>query len=483
MAGLTAEGLVIKRYAEILTEKRERAVTRFLDLVPPGDTVDTSDSSTLGRLIALSIPGEADLWEAVQEVFDAFNPNAAEGIALDNLVALGGIERFGQTNSTVQALFSGATSTSIPVGSVVSSPSTGESWSVVGGGVFLDPSRAHGVDLTITQVQPETEYRITFTTDSTTAVISYISTGNATEASILTGLMTEVQVNHPTLFTDITNGQLGILNTVIFQEGDWEASANMGIVRVSKIGTLLADNPGPVAALPSTITNIRTPVLGWNSVTNLTAATPGRWTETDEELRMRFRNSKYQRAGNILEALYTALTSIPEVREVKIYENDTDVYDEDGIPPHSFMPVVLGGDGQVIAQTIWENKPLGIRSYGNTVVTIIDSQFFPHDIGLERPAPVPVYITMTLTTTEEFPSDGIQRIRESLVDYFSNFRIGDDVTYSRLYTPINKVPGHQVDEMFIGITPNPTLTSNIIVPFNQIASIAPANIIVNITGG
>lgn len=30
MAGLTAEGLVIKRYADILAEKRARAVTRFL---------------------------------------------------------------------------------------------------------------------------------------------------------------------------------------------------------------------------------------------------------------------------------------------------------------------------------------------------------------------------------------------------------------------------------------------------------------------
>lgn len=30
MAGLTAEGLVIKRYSEILEEKRNRAIARFL---------------------------------------------------------------------------------------------------------------------------------------------------------------------------------------------------------------------------------------------------------------------------------------------------------------------------------------------------------------------------------------------------------------------------------------------------------------------
>jgi len=124
MAGLTPEGLVIKRYSEILEEKRARAVSRFLDLVGPNDTVDTSDSSTLGRLIALSIPGEADLWEAAQEVYSAFDPNAAYGVALDNLVALGGIERFQESFSTVQAVFTGDAGTFISQGSTVRATTT-----------------------------------------------------------------------------------------------------------------------------------------------------------------------------------------------------------------------------------------------------------------------------------------------------------------------------------------------------------------------
>lgn len=479
MAGLTAEGLIIKRYADILEEKRDKAVQRFLDLVPPGETVDTSDSSTLGRLIALSIPGEADLWEAVQEVYSAFDPNAATGIALDNLVALGGIERFGETNSTAQAVFTGATGTLISQGSTVRASTTSTNWSVVGGGVALDPSRATGVGVVVTEVRNNTQYTISLSTGSYTMIATYTTGEGATEQEILDGLRASVVLNMPGMLVSVEDDSINVTNGTVFQEGEWDTSTNLGIVRVSKVGTLMADTPGPLEQAPNTLTIISTPILGWSDVYNPVAASVGRWRETDAELRGRFRDSKYQRASNILEALYTALISIPEVTEVKVYENDTDSYDENGIPPHSFMPVVLGGDGGVIATQIWENKPLGIRSHGNTVVTIYDSQFFPHAIGFERPSPVTVHITVNLTTDDSFPSNGGVLIREALMDYFNQFKIGDDVIYSRLYTPINKIQGHQIDSIFLGTTPNPTSGANIVVPFNMIASIDPNNIIVN----
>ena len=141
MAGLTPEGLVTKRLTDILSDNRQRAVQLFQDLVSVGDVVDTSASSTLGRLIALAAPGEADLWEAVQEVYSAFDPNSATGIALDNLVALGGITRFSNTYTTAQALFTGNNGTLIPAGSVVSSATSGQSFNVLAS-VALSPSLA-----------------------------------------------------------------------------------------------------------------------------------------------------------------------------------------------------------------------------------------------------------------------------------------------------------------------------------------------------
>ena len=481
MAGITPEGLVIKRLSEVLSDKRAQAVQLFQDLVSPGDVIDTSASSALGRLIALAAPGEADLWEAVQEVYAAFDPNSATGIALDNLVALGGITRFSNTYTTAQALFTGNNGTLIPAGSVVNSSTTGESFNVVAS-VALSPSLASGVVVAVTTVANNTLYTITYSRLTSSTTVSFTSGPSATAASILSGLKAEIDANHPTLVATVVGSTLDVRLDDIFQTATFSRSANLGFTKITKLGDLIAQNYGPIEQSPNTITTISTPVLGWDSVTNPISAVAGRFIETDEELRERFRVSKFERASNILEALYSALINLDTVEQVVIYENDTDVVDANGLPPHSFMPIVLGGISTNIAQSIWENKPLGIRSYGNTSVTIYDSQGFPHDIGFERPNPVTVYIDLDITTNSDFPQNGEQAIKDAIAAYMeAQFGIGEDVVYSRLYTPINSVAGHQVNSLTIGTSPSPTGTVNIPIAFNELFSLDPNNIVITVS--
>lgn len=481
MAGITPEGLVIKRLSEVLSDKRAQAVQLFQDLVSPGDVIDTSASSALGRLIALAAPGEADLWEAVQEVYSAFDPNSATGIALDNLVALGGLTRFENTFTTAQALFTGNNGTLIPAGSVVNSSTTGESFNVVSS-VALSPSLASGVVVAVTTVANNTLYTITYSRLTSSTTVSFTSGPSATAASILAGLKAEIDTNHPTLVATVVGSTLDVHLDDIFQTATFSRSANLGFTKITKLGDLVAQNYGPIEQSPNTITTISTPVLGWDSVTNPISAVAGRFIETDEELRERFRVSKFERASNILEALYSALINLDTVEQVVIYENDTDVVDVNGLPPHSFMPIVLGGISTNIAQSIWENKPLGIRSYGNTSVTIYDSQGFPHDIGFERPNPVTIYIDLDITTNSEFPQDGEQAIKDAIAAYMeAQFGIGEDVVYSRLYTPINSIPGHQVNSLTIGTSPSPAGVSNIPIAFNELFSLDPNNIVITVS--
>ena len=75
--GISDEGFTLKRLNDILTEQRAKAVQLFQDLVAEGDLVDTSDSSLLGRLIALDAAGDADLWEVAQQSWSALDPNSA----------------------------------------------------------------------------------------------------------------------------------------------------------------------------------------------------------------------------------------------------------------------------------------------------------------------------------------------------------------------------------------------------------------------
>lgn len=479
--GVLNTGFVYPRLNEVVSDKRDTAVRLFQDQVKPGDVVDTSDSSILGRLIALDSPSEADLWELGQQIYDAFNPYAATGFALDNLVALSGLERSKATFSTSQAIFTGNNGTLIPAGQTVGSTTSNNDFQNRVS-VALNPSSATGVGVSPNVVSANTEYRINYASSASTSSIVYNSDINPTATDILQGLQTSITQSHPLLTSEIVNGILYIRFKDEVSSRSWTSSDNVGINKVSVISQLIAVNSGPISQEAGTLINIKTPILGWDGVYNQLAAVEGSNIETDTELRERFRESKYIRASNILEALYSALISLSSIEEVQIYENDTDLTNEMGIPPHSFLPIILGGIDSEIAQTIWTRKPLGIASVGNTNSTIYDSQGFPHRIAFQRPAPVDIYITINLSTNSNYPEGGDESIKQALIQYFkNNFGIGDDIVYSRLYTPINSIPGHQVNSLLIGTDLALLGANNIVIGFDEIANLQSNNIVINKT--
>lgn len=477
MAGVEETGFVLKRLPEILLELRQEAQEIFQDLVPPGEVVDVTGSSTIGRLTSLVTPSLTDLWEAAQEIYAAFDPNTATGIALDNLVALGGIVRQEETYTTAQVVFSGDLNTFIPAGSVVSASNTNNQFSVVTG-VEISKENATGIVVSVQTVANNTAYTITYAGTSTAQTITYTSDGNATEAEILNGLQTVITSSHPSLVAVVSGNTLAVDRTDVFQAVNFDVTPNLSITKARKVGEVVAVESGPIEQLPNTINTIVTPVLGWDGVNNPVAASVGRLRETDEELRQRFRNAKFERATNTLDAVYSAIRNVEGVEEVVVYENDTDVTDAKGVPPHSFLPIVVGGLSTDIAQAIWDNKPIGILSDGNTTVSINDVQGFAHDVSFSRPDPVVIYISIPLTKDANYPPNGDDLIKSALIEYFKeNFKIGDDVIYSRLFTPINSVPGHYVSGMMgIGTDPLSLGSSNITINFDEIASLSDVNI-------
>lgn len=478
MAGVTDSGFIIKRLAEILASDRALAVQLFQDLVKVGDVVDVSDSSALGRLISLASPSEADLWEAAQEVYAAFDPNSATGIALDNLVAYAGLTRKEQTFTTSSILVAGDTNVLIPVGQTVGSSFTNEQFTTTSA-ISLSPSNASGITVSVVTLQNSTAYTLSYSNTISTNTITFTSDSSATVAEILAGLQSVIAGAHPTLVSSVVGTSLIIDRVDIFQTVSFTTSVNLGINKVRTVGEIVAINSGVITQPANTIDTILTPILGWDSVINPIAATPGEDRETDEQLRLRFRNGKFDRATNTLDAIYSALINLDNVSEVTIYENDTSAVDGNGVPAHSFLPIVSGGLSTDIANAIWTNKPVGILSYGNTTVNVNDIQGFPHAVSFSRPNPVVIYISMDITTDVNFPANGNDAIKSALLEYFAtNSGTGDDVIYSRLYTPINSIPGHEVVSLKIGTVPSPTGTSNIVIAFSDIASLNTSNIVI-----
>lgn len=475
--GVSNAGFELKRLQDILAEDRLRAVPIFQDLLLPGDILDTSDSSTLGRLINLFAPSSAVTWEQLQLVYSSFDPNTAVGIPLDNLVQYGGINRLPPSYSTVTALFTGSNGISIPSSSVIGSNSHPNTF-ITSGTVALTPIGASGITVDVDTVADNTDYTVTYSVSSVSNnTVEYTSGTGETLQDILDGLQTEINSAHPLLVVSIVGTSLVINKDNIFQTSTFSVSSNLVINSISKLGNLTSELVGDISAEANSLNVIKTPVFGWDSVTNPLAASEGRLTETDEELRLRFRNTKFERSSNIMDSLYSALLSLPSVESVAVYDNDTDSVDMNGLPAHSFTAVVLGGEAEDIANTIWRNKPVGITANGNTSVSIIDSQGFSRIINFEIPSPVTIYIKIDLDTDELFPADGSNQIKSAIIQYAKdNFSVGDDIVYSRLYTPINSVPGHSINSLFIGTSPSPAGTSNIPIAFDEIGSFESINI-------
>lgn len=198
----------------------------------------------------------------------------------------------------------------------------------------------------------------------------------------------------------------------------------------------------------NTITNIVNPMSGIEAVTNASSFEGGRNTETDAEFRERYYLSVDFAGGVNLDAIIAEIyESVEAVIAVAGEENDTDGVSESGLPPHSFEIIAYGGLDEDVAGAIFRRKAAGIQTYGNTTVAVVSSAGTTHNIKFSRPTPVNVWIKITgLQTNSVFPLDGIDRIKQNLVNFIgSNTRggmaIGQDVICVALPTEVLKVPG------------------------------------------
>lgn len=484
MAGLTLTGLTIKRLPEVLQTLQETAQDLWADQVEPGDTVDVSENSALGRMIAVVAPSQAIIWEQIQAVYDAFNPNTATGVSLENLVANAGINRLPAQPTRAQVLLQGDRNTTVGTSAQFTSRTTKINYNLVTAAI-LSTDFAAGIGLVVSQIQNSTAYTVGYSTDGGVNYINatYTSDSTATEAEIRAGLLAALNTTFGALFNNVDDGTyLWTTRKDLFQTALFRVSSNLQILKVRKMAVAQATEDGPLIEEAFGINTVSVPVSGLDSVYNPLDATPGRYLETDVELRARFREAKFTKAVNQQDAMIDALKAVSGVTDVIVYENDTSAENIYGVPANSFMPIVLGGLPSDIANAIWKNKPLGIPSFGNTTVQIIDSQGLPHDIKYKSPTKVPIYINVNITNTGGLPGDAVAQITQNILNYTDGvYEIGDDVIYSRFYTPVNAVPGHQVNSLTIGKSANPTGTSNIPIAFDEVADFSAARIKVTIS--
>lgn len=401
MAGVTSAGFEAKRLADVNSDFSEDLST-IVDPVS-GETLqpDFESADPAMQVVQVPMEGVALAWEAMQLVYQQFDPTKATGPSQSALVMLNGLSRLDAAPSSVTEDLQGTPLALIPAGTLVADVNNRNQWATIQD-VVLDALGA---------------------------------------------------------------GSVTVRCTVM----------------------------GPVTAPAGSLTRIVTPVPGLASVTNPLDAQVGRDVETDTELRIRQSRSTMAPAASPVESVYANLANVAGVTYARVRQNNTLVTDSNGIPGKCVAAVVVGGEDLDIAMVLLERTGIVAEWFGSSSLTLFDVQGEPYVVKWTRPTQLPIYIALTIQVTNQniFPVTGLQQIKDAIIAYaqggapalgvddgFSEtgFVPGGTVLWSRLFTPINFVPGHRVVSLFIGTAPGPTLENDIPVPWDEVSQFLDANI-------
>ncbi len=222
---------------------------------------------------------------------------------------------------------------------------------------------------------------------------------------------------------------------------------------------------------------IETITLGLISATTQEDTEIGIEEETDTQLRERFLFSRTKNAQNSAEAINAKIAALPDVKHVRVLENNTGQRDSFGVEPHSINVIVNGGDGADIADVIYQNKGAGVGLQGDTQVTLQrDNE--QRVIRFDRAAMVDIQISMRCVRYEDFTQINKSEITEQLAKQV--FNIGQAVSLSRLYSPINQVGGFWVKELKIARKGQQLKAENVVMQPREIARILPSDVTIEV---
>lgn len=279
----------------------------------------------------------------------------------------------------------------------------------------------------------------------------------------------------------------------------WSLDSNVTLDG-SGVGTTTATATvnGATQADIGTITKIVNTVGGWQSVTNTSVATPGTNKQTNADLRLERALSVSRPGNNQVDSMLGEVFSVSGVRRLKIYENDTAVTDSNGLPQHSIAVIVDGGtdDDVALAMYVKKNPGVTLHPVNTPVVVNVVSPIYPQnnkDITFSRPNYIDMILVIEVTNDGTLPVTTIEdEIKQAILDYSNGdlvaaecgfnvqgFDIGEDVPYSRMYTPINQVIGKYGNSFISSLTLN-SGTTNVTIAFNELSRWTDANITVNI---
>lgn len=437
MAGLTTEGFIAKTLEEIRASMIARMQAKL------GDDIDATNAPLVGVVIGVVAGEIAEAWDAAEEIYAAWDPDAATGAALRALAALSGTLPEGPVSSSVELTLTGVPTTVVASGSRAA---------LAAGDLFETLAEATLVALVARA-------------NSTAYALGDRRThgGNAYQASAA-GTSAGSGGPSATDPLDLVGELDGTVRWRYLGEGTAAVDVEAAAVET-----------GPLTAASGTITEIDTAVAGWDGVINLLDADIGRNDETDEDLRTR-RELELAAAGSSpVPAIRAAILKLDGVVAATVFYNPTDSTDADGVPPHAIEVLVRAPETAEMDQAIWDalyaNVAAGIETHGDEVGTVTDSEGIDQTYRFSRPDEIPIYVVMTVTKDpDEYPSDGTAQIKDAIVAFGDAQATGKNAVAAAIGAQAFQVAGVlDTPTVFIGTAPAPGTSATVAISLREIA--------------
>lgn len=447
--GATDKGFIAPRYATWRAWCARRAVERF------GKNARTESTSRLGWIIDRIAWGLHVVFEGAEGAYNAAFYGTARGVDLDKKLAEFAFARLGERESTGELVLWGTNLTVVPQGSRIATEDTGQAYETDGpatigkkaGVAVITAVAGTGAEWVLSNGADDFVY-VELVDDGPEEIARGLAAAMGVQATYSASYLAEDAAGGHMLVVDSTGPDLAL---GLFVPGDG-AGTTYDAVR----STITAADVGPTPGFAGTINDIRNPVFGWTGATNQRDVKVGRNTELDAEYRARWDRERFGPGKATEKAMKRALQATEELRAAIL------AIRIDEVPTQHFTVLIHRPDASLlsndqVAQIIWDNKPLGVATEGNTSGTAIDEEGESKTVEFSLATVLYVWIKITITKGEKFPTigDPATAIAREVATWgnggpsparplegYVGLGLGDDLERFQMGAPIDKaVPG------------------------------------------
>lgn len=448
--GLTTTGLRIPSYGMVKGDIESSIVSQI-------GAVDFETPSILGVITSIAAERELIIWEQLQNIYNAFFVDTADGISLDYVVAGNLLTRLQPTYTKAICQLSGTNFTNIPKGSQIKLANSDTIFTIAQT-TTINNDNCFNITFAINDLT-QTTYTITINNVN----ISYIKQENDTAILILTALETLINEGAYNVVADLVGDTLVLTTANVETSFKCYFSIGFVIIWVTTNALFISNDVGSIIAPSHSLIDIQTPIQGWVTVDNLETGIVGRNLETDVELRRRQQNSLNISGSSTDPAIQSRLMQVEGVTAVQVVSDRTN---------HTINAIVLGGEDIDVATMLQLVRPAGISLVGNTTVQVTDSTG-TYTINFTRPQNVYIFVNVELVVNDAFVQESIVTIKNKIINYVNALGVNTAVVYQALYAAIYSVSGITSAAILIGYSldqnqqPNTMVSANIEIAANQ----------------